>query len=180
MNAKNVFYSRVLLFTFVMPLIIGCFFNFFDVPFIPSVNFMSATITYSYIHAATMIFLIFPLIKAQKKSSHKMLFILFIPMFSFFISHSFLFGPVAYTLHELTAPENTEKITETVRDASRGNKYCRNKIVLSNSPHSIFPRQICQASTNDVDTLRYGGRIVLFGTRSNYGFVVTRHSPVAH
>lgn len=151
---------------------------FFYVTFIPNVE----SIGWSLIVALSIImcFIMRPLIMVQWAAfDFKKLFpILCMPFLFFSLSYSFISGPVFYMFH-LLSPSQNITIVEAVSEASRGNKYCRNKLRLSNG-QDFFPIKICNASYNDVNALRFGGKIELYGTRSDYGFVVIKYRVLVH
>lgn len=153
---------------------------FFYVTFIPNVELIGVTIKYHCIYSIVMCFIICPLIKEQWAAfDFKKLFsILCMPFVFFYLSYSFISGPVFYMFH-LLSPSQTITITEAVSEASGGNKYCRNKLMLS-SGQNFFPIKICNASYNDVNALRFGGKIELYGTRSDYGFIVIKYRALVH
>jgi hypothetical protein len=151
--------------------------------FVPSTKLARIDVYYSLVSAVVISSVLVPkfieqLLKSKtlKERLKHVAMVPFTPIFGAAIAHFFLVGPIAYGLHQYSSPRRSVAV-ETVQSASSGGKHCRNKLVLSES-NWHFERFLCGIQATDIETLRNGGTVELYGNSSAYGFLVQHYQRV--
>lgn len=93
--------------------------------------------------------------------------------FGFCMGLWFIAGPVGYHLHRMDNSAILSATTHRVQYADDfGPRSCGNRAVLLGD-RLLWPRRVCKLRSSDMEALRKGGVIAVFGTVSKFGVLVS-------
>lgn len=93
--------------------------------------------------------------------------------FGFCMGLWFIAGPVGYHLHRMDNSAILSATTHRVQYADDlGPRSCGNRAVLVGD-WLLWPRRVCKLRSSDMEALRKGGVITVFGTVSDFGVLVS-------
>jgi len=93
--------------------------------------------------------------------------------FGFCMGLWFIAGPVGYHLHRMDNSAILSATTHRVQYADDfGPRSCGNRAVLVGD-RLLWPRRVCNLRSSDMEALRKGGVITVFGTVSDFGVLVS-------
>jgi len=93
--------------------------------------------------------------------------------FGFCMGLWFIAGPVSYHLHRMSNSTILSTTTHRVQYADDfGPRSCGNRAVLVGD-RLLWPRRVCKLRSSDMEALRKGGVMAVFGTESKFGVLVS-------
>ena len=151
--------------------------------FVPSDVLQPVAVTWSLLSFSAVLAVIWPSgteeLKAAfnerryKKACSAFLLLVIGPVFfGFCMGLWFIAGPVSYHLHRVSNSAILQTTIHRVQYADDfGPRSCRNRAVLVGD-RFLWPRRVCKLLPGDMEALRKGGAIAVFGTVSNFGVLV--------
>jgi hypothetical protein len=151
--------------------------------FVPSDALQPVALAWSLISFSAVVAVIWPSgtveLKAAlserhyKKAGSAFLLLVVGPVFfGFCMGLWFIAGPVSYHLHRMSNSAILSTTTHRVQYADDfGPRSCMKRAVLVGD-RFLWPRRVCNLTSSDIEALRKGGGISVFGTVSNFGVLV--------
>ena len=118
--------------------------------------------------------------RQYKKAGGALSLLVFSPViFGFCMGYWFMSGPISYHLHRMSNSVILGTTTHRVQYADDfGPASCGNRAVLAGDSF-LWPQRVCHLQRSDMDKLRRGGLLSVFGTASKYGvLVVESHAEI--
>ena len=158
--------------------------------FVPSDTLQSVGLAWGIMSFLSMLCLLWPstvlelrtaiYTRQYKKAGGSLSLLVFGPIvFGFCMGYWFMSGPISYHLHRMSNNAILGTTTHRVQYADDfGPASCGNRAVLAGDSF-LWPQRVCHLQSGDMDTLRRGGLLSVFGTASKYGvLVVESHAEI--
>jgi hypothetical protein len=151
--------------------------------FVPSEALQSVGLAWGIMSFLAMLSLVWPSTVAElrtaifsrqyKKAGGSLSLLVLGPIvMGFCMGCGFISGPISYHLHRMSNSAILGTTTHRVQYADDfGPTSCGNRAVLAGD-RFLWPQRVCHLQSIDMDTLRRGGLLSVFGTASKYGLLV--------